>query len=183
MTVIRGKRFYVNLSHFVLMVKLHARNSSVNIFILKKFYGTEERKSHCCSLIHVFLSRKFAIISFKVFRKRKGLSSTILNMSQMAGHLQVTHLPRWNRWCQSHLCTWDVLTHEVCTLPFQPAAIQSPPDNPSQHLSLKCPSKTDRKHRSYNAPSEKSVKSEFLSLTFIESLLGFFSSCNFLFLL
>lgn len=96
-TVIPVKGFYVNLSHCVLMEKLHARDSSVNIFILKKFYRTEERKSRCCSLIQVFLPGNIPGFSVKACRKSKGLSAIIPNMSQMAGGLQVTHLPRGNR--------------------------------------------------------------------------------------
>lgn len=146
--VIPGKNFNVNLSHCVLMEKLHARDSSVNIFILKKFYRAEERKSHCCSLNHVCLSRNIPVISFKAFRKRLEChhSKHVTNGRRPAGHtftqveqVMPGHIP----------VTLHVLTPEVCTLPFQ-----GPSDNQSQHLSLKYPFKTDRKHRSYNAPHE-----------------------------
>lgn len=148
--VIPGKRFYGNLSHCVLMEKLHARDSSVNIFILKKFYRTEERKSHCCSLIHVFPSRNIPVISFKAFRKR--------SECHHSKHVPSGRRPPGPTFAQVEQvmpgpipAAWHVLTAQVCALPFQPAAF---PDSQSQHLALKCPFKTDRKHRSYSAPSE-----------------------------
>lgn len=103
--VIPGKRFYGNLSHCVLMEKLHARDSSVNIFILKKFYRTEERKSHCCSLIHVFPSRNIPVISFKAFRKRSECHHS-------------KHVPSGRRTSRSHICpggTGDARSHP-CSL-------------------------------------------------------------------
>lgn len=88
MTVIPGKRFYVNLSHCVLMEKLHAKDSSLNIFILKEFYRTEERKSHCCSLIHSFPFRNIPVISIKAFRKRAEChhSKHVTNGRRLPGH-------------------------------------------------------------------------------------------------
>lgn len=96
--LIPEKRFYANLSHCVLMEKLHVRDSSVNNFILKKFYRTDTQKKKGTavpSLIFVFLE---TFLAFPLGLSGKSLSGTLLNMSQMAGDLQVTHLPR------SHTC-------------------------------------------------------------------------------